>query len=154
MNRVVNEILPGHGSRIHILSLDLHPYVHFLQHSEWSNAIDYLLGGVQKLVETGVDFLVICSNTSKLVEIGFCLIQLLSSGHIAIPRITESYPDLVVLHIGDAIADAIKQKKVGKVCVESMTKIMQVFESTYKLTRSDFWEHVLRCNQTAKLLND
>lgn len=36
-------------------------------------------------------------------------------GHIAAQRIMECYPNLVLIHIGDAIAFAIKQMKLKKV---------------------------------------
>ncbi|CAF3359833.1 unnamed protein product, partial [Rotaria sp. Silwood2] len=36
-------------------------------------------------------------------------------GHIAAPRITEYYPNLVFIHISDAVAFAIKEKKLKKI---------------------------------------
>ena len=36
-------------------------------------------------------------------------------GHIAAPQIVKSFPNLVFLHISDAIAYAIKEKKLKKV---------------------------------------
>ncbi|CAF1227696.1 unnamed protein product [Rotaria sordida] len=99
INRMVNEALPGHSSCIHIISVNIFHYVKLLEQSEWSKAIDYLVEGVRQLVNSGIDFLVIGSNTA----------------HIAVSRIAECYPDLVVLHISDAVAHAIKQKKIHKI---------------------------------------
>jgi hypothetical protein len=45
-------------------------------------------------------------------------------GHIASLRIMEYYPDLVFLHISDAMAFAIKQKKFKKVLFKVWTKII------------------------------
>lgn len=58
------------------------------------------------------------------------------------PQIAEHYPDLVVLHIGDAIARAIKQKKMQKVDFEIITIMFAVCHDIS--IRSDFWVHVLR----------
>ncbi len=67
MNQLVGQALPGHGSRIHIVSLDLFKYVDLLNKSEWSEVVEFLLEGVHKLVKSGIDFLLICSNTSKYI---------------------------------------------------------------------------------------
>lgn len=65
MNQLVAKYLPGHGSRIHIVSLDVLPYVELLNNNQESEVIAYLLDGVHRLVKSGIDFLLICSNTSK-----------------------------------------------------------------------------------------
>ncbi|CAF4749302.1 unnamed protein product [Rotaria magnacalcarata] len=90
INRMVNKALPGHGSRIHIVSLNVFYYVKLLEQNEWSKAIDYLMEGIRHRF----------------------IIRL---AHIAVPRITDCYPYLVVLHIGDAVAHSIKQKKIHKI---------------------------------------
>ncbi|CAF3088884.1 unnamed protein product [Rotaria socialis] len=99
MNQLVSKFLPGHCSRIHIVSVDIFQYIETLNNSQWAEAAEYLLEGVHQLVKSGIDFLLICSNT----------------GHIAAPRILEYYPKLVLLHISDAVAFAIKEKKLKKV---------------------------------------
>ncbi|CAF2845866.1 unnamed protein product [Rotaria sp. Silwood2] len=99
MNQLIGKFLPGHGSRIHIVSLDIFQYIDLLNKNQWSEVAEFLLEGVHQLVKSGIDFLLICSNT----------------GHIAVPRIMEYYPKLVVLHISDAVAFSIKQKKFKKV---------------------------------------
>ncbi|UJR38016.1 hypothetical protein I4U23_030698 [Adineta vaga] len=99
MNHLVGKQLPGHGSRIHIVSLDIHQYVDLLDKNQWTNVAEFVLEGVHQLVKSGIDFLLVCSNT----------------GHIAAPRIVEYYPDLVFLHISDAVAFEIKEKKFKKI---------------------------------------
>ena len=65
MNQLVSQTLPGHSSRIHIVSLDIFTYVDLLYKGDWSGVIDFILGGVEQLVKTGVDFLLVCSNTGR-----------------------------------------------------------------------------------------
>ena len=65
MNEIVGKLLPGHGSRIHIVSLDIFHYIELLNKSQWSEVVEFLLGGVHQLVKSGIDFLLICSNTSR-----------------------------------------------------------------------------------------
>jgi len=65
MNEIVGKLLPGHGSRIHIVSLDIFRYVDLLNKSQWSEVVEFLLEGVDQLVKSGIDFLIIASNTSK-----------------------------------------------------------------------------------------
>jgi aspartate/glutamate racemase len=65
MNQIVGQLLPGHGSRIHIVSLDIFHYVDLLDKSEWSAVAEYLLEGVHQLVKSGIDFLLVCSNTGR-----------------------------------------------------------------------------------------
>jgi len=65
MNEIVGKLLPGHGSRIHIVSLDIFRYLDLLNKSQWSEVVEFLLEGVDQLVKSGIDFLIICSNTSK-----------------------------------------------------------------------------------------
>ncbi|CAF0754475.1 unnamed protein product [Adineta steineri] len=99
MNHLVGKLASGHGSQIHIVSLDIFQYVDLLNKSQWSDVAEFILEGVHHLVKSGIDFLLVCSNT----------------GHMAAPRIMEYYPDLVFLHIGDAIAFSIKQKNFKKI---------------------------------------
>ncbi|CAF3729511.1 unnamed protein product [Adineta steineri] len=99
INEIVSEAMVDHSSRIHMVSLDIFHQTIFLENGEWSRSIDYILEGIHELMKTNIDFLVICSNTA----------------HIAVPRITQCYPNLVLLHISDAVAFAIKQKEIKKV---------------------------------------
>jgi len=65
MNQIVGKLLPGHGSRIHIVSLDIFQYVDLLNKSQWTEVAEFLLEGVHQLVKSGIDFLLICSNTGR-----------------------------------------------------------------------------------------
>lgn len=115
MNQLVGKFLPGHGSRIHIVSLDIFNYINLLDKSQWSEVADFILDGVHQLVKSGIDFLVICSNTGIYFSKRFFYEQTMIVGHIAARRIMEYYPNLVFLHIGDALAFSIKQKDFKKV---------------------------------------
>jgi aspartate/glutamate racemase len=115
MNQLVGKLLPGHGSRVHIVSLDIFHYIDLLDKSQWTDVAEFILGGVHQLVQSGIDFVLVCSNTGRdtfALDRPFTPLVL---GHIAAPRIMEYYPDLVFLHISDAVAFAIKQKKFRKV---------------------------------------
>jgi len=65
MNQIVGKLLPGHGSRIHIVSLDIFEYIRLLNKGERSEVAEFLLEGVHQLVKSGIDFLLICSNTGR-----------------------------------------------------------------------------------------
>ena len=65
INQLVSEALMDHSSRIHMVSVDIFQHTRFLEQSAWSQAADYLLEAVHQLVKTGIDFLVICSNTGR-----------------------------------------------------------------------------------------
>jgi aspartate/glutamate racemase len=71
MNQIVGQFLPGHGSRIHIVSLDIFRYIDLLNKSEWSGVVEYLLEGVHQLVKSDIDFLLVCSNTGRYFLIDF-----------------------------------------------------------------------------------
>ena len=63
MNELVGKFLPGHSSRIHIVSLDIFQYVDLLNKGQWSDVAEFILEGVHQLVKSGIDFLLVCSNT-------------------------------------------------------------------------------------------
>jgi aspartate/glutamate racemase len=63
MNQLVGKALPGHGSRVHIVSLDIFQYLYLLNKSQWPEVAEFILEGVHQLVKTGIDFLLIASNT-------------------------------------------------------------------------------------------
>lgn len=65
MNQLVGQFLPGHSSRIHIVSLDIFHYVDALEKSQWTKAIDYILSAVDQLAKSRVDFVLVCSNTGR-----------------------------------------------------------------------------------------
>ena len=51
MNHIVGKLLPGHGSLIHIVSLDIFRYVDLLNKSQWSEVVEFLLEGIDQLVK-------------------------------------------------------------------------------------------------------
>lgn len=65
MNKIVGQFFPGHSSRINIVSLDLSPYVELLDKNDWPAVAEFLLQGVHQLVKSGIDFLLLASNTGK-----------------------------------------------------------------------------------------
>ena len=65
MNQLVGQLAPGHGSRISMVSLDIFHYIDSLDKSQWSEAIEFILGGVHQLIKSGVDFVMVCSNTGR-----------------------------------------------------------------------------------------
>lgn len=76
MNHLVGKALPSHGSRIHIVSLDIFKYIDLLDKSQWSDVAEYLLEGVHQLVKSGIDFLLVCSNTGKYILLTFVITKL------------------------------------------------------------------------------
>lgn len=68
MNHIVGQLLPGHGSRIHVVSLEIFEYVDLLNKNDWSAVTEYLLQGVYQLVQSEIDFLVIASNTGRHIS--------------------------------------------------------------------------------------
>lgn len=119
MNQIVGQLSPGHGSRINIVSLDIFPYVELLDKNDWPAVAEFLLQGVHQLVKTGIDFLLLASNTGKYTSFSLQVL-ILDLAHIAAPKIMEIYPDLVFLHISDAVAYEIKRKNLKKVPREKL----------------------------------
>ncbi|CAF3206366.1 unnamed protein product [Rotaria socialis] len=115
MNELVGKSLPGHGSCIHIVSVDIFSYVELLNKNQSTEVVNNLLDAVHQLVKSGIDFLLIASNTGETLLVSFVQLLNVISGHIAAPRITEYYPNLVFIHISDAVAYAVKEKKLKKV---------------------------------------
>lgn len=69
MNALVGKSYPGHSSLIHIVSLDIFRYVELLDKNQCSQVVEFLLEGVKKLVKSGIDFLLVCSNTGKCFSV-------------------------------------------------------------------------------------
>ncbi len=65
MNELVGKSFPGHGSCIHIVSVDIFSYVELLNKNESTEVINNLLDAVHKLVKSGIDFLLIAFNTGQ-----------------------------------------------------------------------------------------
>jgi aspartate racemase len=71
-----------------LVSVDCDEYAHHLTEKAFDRVAQHLLEGVDKLVATGCDLLVIASNT----------------GHICVPAVEAAHPQLDVLHIADCSA--------------------------------------------------
>ncbi|CAF0755616.1 unnamed protein product [Didymodactylos carnosus] len=99
MNELVGKEYSGHSSNLTMVSIDTYDYVDLIQRNEAEKAADYLLTGVERLVKSGIDFLLICSNTA----------------HLVVPLIQQRYPSLPYLHIGDTTAYEIKKQKLKKI---------------------------------------
>lgn len=84
---------------ITMVSVDCDEYVQYLTSKEFDRVSNYLLGGVDKLVAAGSDWLVIASNT----------------GHICVPSVEAAHPDLKILHIADCCAYQLKQQELTQV---------------------------------------
>ena len=76
-----------------LVSVDCDEYAHHLTERAFDRVADFLLEGVDKLVATGCDLLVIASNT----------------GHICVPAVEATHPDLDVLHIADCSAHELRR---------------------------------------------
>ncbi len=84
---------------ITMVSVDCDEYAYHLTERAFDRVAAYLLQGVDKLVATGCDLLVIASNT----------------GHICVPAVEAAHPQLDVLHIADCSAHQLKKLGVGQV---------------------------------------
>ncbi len=82
-----------------MVSLDCDEYAYYLTEGAFDRVVAYLLMGVDKLVATGCDLLIIASNT----------------GHICVPAVEAAHPQLNVLHIADCSAHQLKQLGVSQV---------------------------------------
>lgn len=75
-----------------MVSLDCDEYAHHLGERAFDRVGAYLLDGVDALVATGCDLVVIASNTA----------------HICVPVVEAAHPRLAVLHIADCSAHAAR----------------------------------------------
>ena len=82
-----------------MVSVDCDEYVHFLNLKSFSNVDKHLLAGIGRLVAAGCEILVIASNT----------------GHICVPAVRTTFPELRILHIADCCASEVKRQGHTKV---------------------------------------
>lgn len=82
-----------------LVSIDCDTYAHHLTEHEFERVHRHLLDGVDKLVATGCDLLVIASNT----------------GHICVPAVEAAHPGLDILHIADCSAHKLRRLGVTTV---------------------------------------
>eukprot|EP00440_Ansanella_granifera_P045770 gb/GFBE01049581.1/.p1 GENE.gb/GFBE01049581.1/~~gb/GFBE01049581.1/.p1 ORF type:complete len:252 (+),score=53.26 gb/GFBE01049581.1/:1-756(+) len=86
-------IMPKNSEMV-IVSVDCDEYVRLLTAKDDVGVQEYLFRGVAKLHATGIDFLIIASNTA----------------HICYSLVRQRLPDLPVLHIADCTAAAARGK--------------------------------------------
>jgi aspartate racemase len=99
INEGVSSKLGGfHSARIVLYSLDFEEIEHAQREARWDDAADILVDAGTGLKQAGADFLVICTNTMHKVA------------DVVAERI-----GLPLLHIGDAVGDAIKAYGLRKV---------------------------------------
>ena len=82
-----------------LVSVDCDEYAYALTQERWDDVYAHLLSGVDMLVASGIDVLVIVSNT----------------GHMCLPVVAAKHPSLRVLHIADCTARAITARGFTKV---------------------------------------
>jgi aspartate racemase len=99
INEGVSSKLGGfHSARIVLYSLDFEDIERTQREARWDDATDILVEAGTGLKQAGVDFLVICTNTMHKVAD-------LVAERIGLP----------LLHIGDAVGDAIKERGLHKI---------------------------------------
>ena len=99
INEGVSSKLGGfHSARIVLYSLDFEDIERTQREACWDDATDILVEAGTGLKQAGVDFLVICTNTMHKVAD-------LVAERIGLP----------LLHIGDAVGDAIKERGLHKI---------------------------------------
>lgn len=82
-----------------MVSVDCDEYAFHLTNGAFDRVAALLLEGVDKLVATGCDLLIIASNT----------------GHICVPVVEAEHPDLDILHIADCSAYQLKELGISQV---------------------------------------
>ena len=114
INEGVSSKLGGfHSARIVLYSLDFEEIERTQREARWDDATDILVEAGTGLKQAGADFLVICTNTMHKVAD-------LVAERIGLP----------LLHIGDAIGDAIKARGLRKIGLLGTRFVME--ESFYR----------------------
>ena len=85
-----------HSSQLIMYSLDLEPYAQYAHQGDFERLAEYVAEAADVLVEAGVDYLIICSNTA----------------HMAYELIHARFPELQILHIADVTALAIRERGI------------------------------------------
>ncbi len=100
INEQIGKRLGGlHNSRLILYSLDLEPYSKCAYQSNFEGLSSFVADAAEVLYKAGAEILVICSNTA----------------HMAYPTIQKRVPGLLILHIADVVAHAIKNKRITTV---------------------------------------
>lgn len=90
-NTPVRHLMPPNPPMT-LVSVDCDEYAYDLTRREFGRVAEYLLEGVDKLVATGCDLLVIASNTA----------------HICVSAVEAAHPGLDIVHIADCSAHRLK----------------------------------------------
>jgi aspartate racemase len=109
INEGVSHRLGGlHSARLVLYSLDFED-VELAQHeARWDDATDILVKAGTRLRQAGADFLVICTNTMHKVA-----------------DLVAERTNLPLLHIGDAVGNAITERRLNKVGLLGTRFVMQ-----------------------------
>ncbi|MFP3871573.1 MAG: aspartate/glutamate racemase family protein [Candidatus Natronoplasma sp.] len=111
--RIINEeskkrLGEDHSGELVIYSFDFYDIVGLQEQSEWDELEDMMVEAGNGLKGAGAELLLICANTmNKLAED------------------VEKRVGLPLLHIGDATAEAIKERKVEKVALLGTKYVME-----------------------------
>ncbi len=99
INQKVKEILGGtHSAKSLMYSVEFNE-IEQLQHAgNWNKLTDIMIDAAQKVEKGGADFIVICTNTM----------------HKMFPEMTAKI-SIPILHIVDATAEKIKEKRIKKI---------------------------------------
>ncbi|MGW8195714.1 MAG: aspartate/glutamate racemase family protein [Desulforhopalus sp.] len=99
INQGISSKLGGlHSAKLVLLSIDFQPLELLMQRGEWNECGRRLAEDAKKVERAGADFLVICTNTMHKV-----------AGEIAAAL------SIPILHIGDAVAERIKEETMHTV---------------------------------------
>lgn len=98
INQVVKEKLGGlHSAKIFMYSVDFQEIEECQAKGDWDRSAELLTNAAVRLENAGADFIVICTNTM----------------HKVAPQI-EGKINIPILHIAEATAEELKEKKIGK----------------------------------------
>lgn len=102
-HRIINEEIAKrlgglHSAQTLIYNVDFHPIEKLAREGKWDEIGDRMASIAQKLEQAGADFIMICSNATH---------------HVA--EMVEFSIGIPLLHIADAVADAVKRKNMTEV---------------------------------------
>ncbi len=99
VNKEVNKRLGGHSScKCLLYSVDFGPFPKLQHNEEWNKLTNIMFEAAESLEKGGAEILVICANTMHLMASDI-----------------ENYINIPLLHIADATALKIKDRKLKKV---------------------------------------
>lgn len=129
VNEVVKKTLGGfHSAKCLLYSVDFHEIEECQAQGEWEKSGEILAKAAHNLEKAGADFIIICTNTM----------------HKVIGQMQEKLT-IPILHIADATADELIQRKFGKVALLGTKYTMQ--QDFYKSRLIDRGLEVIIPNQ-------